>query len=77
MTIKFTLWYRSDGELVSVADCGVNDSGSLPTRGTARFSVHCKVIELPLSMMQSLNHNIYAAEFIISIVNSVKMVNMP
>ena len=65
---------RSDGQVVSMTDCSVNDSGLLPTRDSdCRFSVQCKVIELPLSMMPFAG----LIEFIISIVNSVKIVNMP
>ena len=64
----------SDGTVVSVIDCSVSDSGSLPTRDTdCSFSVQCKVIELPLSVMPFSG----PTEFIISIVNSVNMVNMP
>ena len=65
---------RSDGQVVSVRDCSVNGQGSLPSRDIdCRFSVPCQVIEL---------HAFYGAitgptEFIISIVNSIKMVNMP
>ena len=61
----------TDGQVVSVTDCSVNDSGSHTTRVTdCRFSVQCKVIELPLSMMLSL-------ERLSSSSLSVKMVNMP
>ena len=38
-----------------------------------QFSVQCKVIALPLSMMPFAG----PTEFIISIVNAVKMINMP
>ena len=53
MLYYIILYYsRSDGQVVSVADCSVNDLGSLPTRDTdCRFSEQCKVIELALSMM--------------------------
>ena len=65
---------HSDGQVVSVTHCSVNDSSSFPTRDSAcRFSVQCKVIELSLSRMPFTG----PTEFIISIVNSVKMVNIP
>ena len=66
--------HSSDGQVVSGTDCSVNGSGSLPTRGTdCRFSVQCKVIEPP-AFYDAITG---PTEFIISIVNSVKMVNMP
>ena len=73
----FTAWEirpnRSDGQVVSGADCNLNGSGSLPTRDTdCRFSGQCKVIEL-LAFYDVITG---LTEFI-SIVNSVKMVNMP
>ena len=71
---RYKCHHQSDGQVVGGTDYRVNGLGSLPTRDTdCRFSVQCKVIEL---------HAFYDAitgltEFIISIFNSVKTVNMP
>ena len=58
---------------VQTAAC-VNGSGSLPTPDTdCRFSVQCKVIELPAFYDAITGPTV----LIISIVNSLKIVNMP
>ena len=61
-------------QVVSVTDCSRNDSGSLPTRDNV-----CRLFS---AMQGHYTATFYDAvtvptEFIISIVNSVKIVNMP
>ena len=72
------IYHGNDDQVISGADCCINVSGSLPTRDTDcrvmfRFSVQCKVIELPAFYDVITG----PTEFIISIVNWVKIVNMP
>ena len=61
--------YRSDGQVVSVTDCRVN--GSL-VKPDCRFSVHWKEIAL-LAFYDAITG---PTESIISLVKSVKMVDM-
>ena len=64
--------YRSDGQLVRVTDCSLNVSGSLPIRDTA--DLHCNVRSLDCCFLWC-DH--WTDWVIVSIVNSVKIVNMP
>ena len=60
----------SDGQVVSGTDGSVNGSSSTPD--CSRFSVLCKIIALPVFYDDITGQT----EFIISLVNSVKMVNI-
>ena len=66
--------FRSNGQVVSGTDCSVNGWSLILTRDTdRRFSVQCKVIALP-TFYDAITGQ---TEFIISLVNSVKLVNIP